>query len=91
MLYFEVCLHSSLLVNSPECFVTTKRWLNVLIKKQYFLFPQGGKGITGYLKVARYEDILPLKDFLSQQTTDTEKLEIPMAGLMPIQNMFIKN
>jgi len=26
-IFCEVCLHSSLPVNSPECFVTTKRWL----------------------------------------------------------------
>lgn len=38
LLYFEVCLHSSLLVNSPEYFVTTKRWLNVLIRNSIFFF-----------------------------------------------------
>lgn len=75
----------------PRIFCHYKKVAKCFNKKQYFLFPQEGEGIAGYLKIARYEDILPLKDFLNQQTTDTEKLEIPMAGLMPIQNMFIKN
>lgn len=44
-------LHSSLRVNSPECSVTTTKWLNVLIGNSLCFFsPREGDRIAVYLK-----------------------------------------